>query len=741
MPFPGEHAAQQNSPQKYKKFRRQADRLGPGINVIFGVTEDDSVEIQSIRFDKKRYTPVQARKWLKDHDFKGSLEPASEKKPEAAGVGRSMDMEEMEGTDRPYVELALAITKASVTEDGELRWQAVASDTGEDRAGEQTSVSLFQDWIRRVEQSVKTSYLSSPRMPFLGLSHYPSLEGFGEGGGTRRMYIDGERFKAGGMFYKDTTNHPLGFAIFNAVRAERALIKRGEQVENPIRISAAWWDIEHAHGDFTFRRRALSDVCPICQAGGGEKTYLKGQLDHFAATRVPINPRTSLTLEEKSMTGKKTRKEDALEVIGAEGSDLVEELDLRAQMVGKSEADDDAIDTGALVIRADDEESTMGQRIRKRRKDMEMTLDQLASQTSASRSTLGRIERDEASANDDLLTELSSALEMELKAGKGKKKPPPFMDDADDEEDTMAEEMADEDDHKGKRGKKRGMSSQKSDTVVERDDAGDQSEFRPLGGATTIVDAENYMQQQEVGQKLRSNWAVLRMVVDNILTDSMIVDKVRAMSSALEMTNDRIEALKAGLEDAYLVQMSGSDEYETDEVIDDYEVRGETMPTNQQQQLDTPYEEISAAEEAHPVDALKAQFDQVLQNRKMSKAEKAAALQAGIQQLVEATNEALEQEPGDQSAAIAEAVKAGVSAALSPLAEQIGLLTAKMNVGAPAGQPEQPAAAPVQKSVQMQGPVVNNGEPTVQGGHHVSPVIGKPSALTDYIRRSVGAVS
>jgi cation transport regulator ChaB len=86
-----------------------------------------------------------------------------------------------------YHDVLLTITKASLQPDGTVRWQAVASDTGKDKANERTSVELFQDWIDRVTYKADVGYLPLPKMPFLGVSHYPALDGFGEGGTTRLM--------------------------------------------------------------------------------------------------------------------------------------------------------------------------------------------------------------------------------------------------------------------------------------------------------------------------------------------------------------------------------------------------------------------------------------------------------------------------------------------------------------------------------------------------------------------------
>lgn len=81
MPFPNEHAARINDPGKYIRVRRQNDRFGPGIHAIFGVLRRDGeevTEIQSLRFDRDRFTVAQAKKWLKDHGFEAKqFEPAT----------------------------------------------------------------------------------------------------------------------------------------------------------------------------------------------------------------------------------------------------------------------------------------------------------------------------------------------------------------------------------------------------------------------------------------------------------------------------------------------------------------------------------------------------------------------------------------------------------------------------------------------------------------------------------------
>ena len=79
MPFPNEHAARQKDPAQYEKFRRvHPEGFPDGIDAIFGMKAGEAKsEIQSLRFDRKKWTVEATRKWLKDHGFKTIIEEAT----------------------------------------------------------------------------------------------------------------------------------------------------------------------------------------------------------------------------------------------------------------------------------------------------------------------------------------------------------------------------------------------------------------------------------------------------------------------------------------------------------------------------------------------------------------------------------------------------------------------------------------------------------------------------------------
>jgi len=72
-PYPNEHAARLHNPDKYVSFRRKNNQGGEGIDFIYGILEGGGTELQAIRFNKNRFTPSEAKTWLKQHDFNAIL--------------------------------------------------------------------------------------------------------------------------------------------------------------------------------------------------------------------------------------------------------------------------------------------------------------------------------------------------------------------------------------------------------------------------------------------------------------------------------------------------------------------------------------------------------------------------------------------------------------------------------------------------------------------------------------------
>jgi len=247
-------------------------------------------------------------------------------------------------------QFSMTITKASFDKaTQEMRWLASASDTQEDSYGDNMTLELFQDFLGRIEANEPApedfrSDFWQGGMPYLSVSHYPDFNGAAVPGDVEVTYVDGDYLKAKGQ-YRDT---PLGRACFRAICDDLYNTEKSEH-QDRVRISIAFLDWSHRHksNGFMFERKSLTDFCPEClreliQGEYAGKEYLKGQLVHYAHTRVPVNKRTVMEVD-KSMT---TRKEDAASIVGEE---LAEELEAKNKsLVGKSEA---------LVIKADEEET------------------------------------------------------------------------------------------------------------------------------------------------------------------------------------------------------------------------------------------------------------------------------------------------------------------------------------------------------------------------------------------------
>ena len=75
MPFKKEHAARIKSPSGFSDFRR-VPNLDDGVDAIVGIKDGKST-IQSIRFDKTKFSETQAKKWLEKNRYVAiKFEPA-----------------------------------------------------------------------------------------------------------------------------------------------------------------------------------------------------------------------------------------------------------------------------------------------------------------------------------------------------------------------------------------------------------------------------------------------------------------------------------------------------------------------------------------------------------------------------------------------------------------------------------------------------------------------------------------
>lgn len=252
-------------------------------------------------------------------------------------------------------ELSMYISKAS-SQDGSMRWQAVNSDTSPDLYNERMSLELYKSMLGYIKNGTPPPEPYRSRvcsdywcggMPYLSIAHYPDLGGMAVPGEPLELYVEGDKLKAKGVLY----DSKLGQAVWKSLKLDEQ-----KPNDDKIRISIAFLDLVHKHGDNgePYKRLSTDQPCKECMAGVGDKIYLDGYLVHLALTRVPVNMRTIMEL--RSMA-KKTRKDDALSIVGDE--DVVKAIDTQAAIENKSDILVEMSDAEVEVEEAVVEDSTM----------------------------------------------------------------------------------------------------------------------------------------------------------------------------------------------------------------------------------------------------------------------------------------------------------------------------------------------------------------------------------------------
>lgn len=62
------HRFRITSPGQYKKFAVR--KMAPGVEAVMGVDGEGKTHVQSMLFDKEKFTASDSKKWLTDHDMK-----------------------------------------------------------------------------------------------------------------------------------------------------------------------------------------------------------------------------------------------------------------------------------------------------------------------------------------------------------------------------------------------------------------------------------------------------------------------------------------------------------------------------------------------------------------------------------------------------------------------------------------------------------------------------------------------
>lgn len=165
-PYPNEHNARITEPDQYQGFRRMNDELGNGIHVILGLIDGQS-EVQSIRFDKTKWTVEQSQAWLSDKGYKPlKFEPAIEEKEMTNEVTEKVE-EQIEISDNDESRFIEEVQHRSITlgrnvldEESRTIEMSVSSEKPVDR-------SFGVEILDHTRESMDLEFLNSGNAPLL----------------------------------------------------------------------------------------------------------------------------------------------------------------------------------------------------------------------------------------------------------------------------------------------------------------------------------------------------------------------------------------------------------------------------------------------------------------------------------------------------------------------------------------------------------------------------------------------
>ena len=165
-PYPNEHNARITEPDQYQGFRRMNDELGNGIHVILGLIDGQS-EIQSIRFDKTKWTVEQSQAWLADEGYEPlEFEPAIEEKEMTNEVTEKVE-EQIEISDNDESRFIEEVQHRSITlgrnvldEESRTIEMSVSSEKPVDR-------SFGVEILDHTRESMDLEFLNSGNAPLL----------------------------------------------------------------------------------------------------------------------------------------------------------------------------------------------------------------------------------------------------------------------------------------------------------------------------------------------------------------------------------------------------------------------------------------------------------------------------------------------------------------------------------------------------------------------------------------------
>jgi len=282
-PYTKEHAARLKDPDDYQGFRRMNNELGTGIHIILGL-KDGSSEIQSIRFDKDKFTADEAKAWLRERDYNViKFEPALEEK---AMDEKQIDVEEViereESLDLDIDEHMLDALE-SIEDESEANRKGVQvehrSMAMDDQAVNQETrtvrMSISSEYpvqrsfgmevLEHSDDAIDLSFLNSGRAPLL-LDHDPEKQI----GVIESVELDGSarRLRATARFGKGALAREAFDDVVDGIKSNISIgyaINKLERKEKDTYVARSWRPMEASLVSLPADQSSLVGVGRSCE--------------------------------------------------------------------------------------------------------------------------------------------------------------------------------------------------------------------------------------------------------------------------------------------------------------------------------------------------------------------------------------------------------------------------------------------------------------------------------------------
>jgi cation transport regulator len=452
--------------------------------------------------------------------------------------------------DGKWVAKALSFNVAivkTVIKNGQRRYLFTGSSDSIDLLEERLDPSIFDDFVYNFGRGY-------PGPVYVDIAHwsyyYPELRSLVRTGEVDQLYRDGRYIKGWAFDYED---NPFAEASWEQIR--RAA--RGEldfEISCSLGFMPDYGNVGYENGVFTYR-------------GGRNKAYM----DHLAKTAFPANPDAEIVPEEVAMATKSTKgptlAEDAQRVLG--DPQLVEELEeaRKNTTVQKTVAEEGIVikaEEGAETEEVDEEKTDLGEE-EGEPEDVEEL-------------------EPEPEEEPEPVVEMKAATDAEVAAQKKRAKasgiavkedgnvtmPKKWRDENVPDSNTSwgdwanyklplhkeenvrnaSSRIAQDKTRKGYSAAELSKIEGRIDKAKKKFKIGEYKEkavtkqgmeYRPYGGATSINEAQEYLEAAEDRAKVWDHWYLFQSVAENILIDEQIEDKRAAMVGAISDFKGLIE--------------------------------------------------------------------------------------------------------------------------------------------------------------------------------------------------------